>query len=149
MEMKINCAKKSMNNKGFTYLESIVSLFIFVNIFVLLTQIFYNINTYETIKPNNRVLEFETAILRIETDLKTADSINIETNYLEYKLNNQLIRYYVFNNKFTMQIDYKTNIYYLYDIREVYFQTNNNLIYIKFIDLENNEYESKIINPQK
>jgi nitrous oxide reductase len=140
--------KPILNNQGNSYIELMFSLIIMINVFVLMTQIFYNINNINQKTFDINVLVYETAITRIELDLKEVDQSNliIGENYLQYTIDSQLYKYKINGTRFTLIIGSNDKfIYYINDVKSVSFEQVNNFINIEFIDINNQNYETKII----
>lgn len=139
--------KSIVKNTGFSYVEAIYSLCIIINLFVLLSQIFYNINIETDLLKKKRAVEYEVVFVRIEHQLKEATDLNVSVNLLSFCYRNQDYEYYVSNNKLTLQIDNNKNFYYLLDIKEVKFFLHNHHINIELIDMDDEIYEGKILFP--
>ncbi|MDF2700221.1 MAG: hypothetical protein K0Q49_1777 [Haloplasmataceae bacterium] len=148
MKIKKVIVKPILNNQGNSYIELMFSLIIMINVFVLMTQIFYNINNINQKTFDINVLVYETAITRIELDLKEVDQSNliIGENYLQYTIDSQLYKYKINGTRFTLIIGSNDKfIYYINDVKSVSFEQVNNFINIEFIDINNQNYETKII----
>ena len=134
-----------VKNTGFSYLELIFSLFIIINIFVLFNQIFYNINIKTKIDYDKRIIEYEVVVVRIERDLKEAKNLQVYENFITYEYKNRIYKYFSINNKLALNINNSITIYYLYDIKTIYFYKFKYYIKIIFIDNFDNIYESRVL----
>ncbi len=134
----------TVKNTGFSYIETIYSLFLFINLFVLCGQIFYNINSENRFYEEGRIISYETVVLRMEKDIKEAHEIEIGEDYIKYHRNNQIYYYTVFNHYLSLQIDLSRK-YLLNNLNSISFQINGHFLSITFVDIYNKTYTTRII----
>lgn len=137
-------SKQFVKKSGFSYIEFIFSLFIFINIFVLSQQIIYNIYKVKENVENNKIMSFEVLALRIESHFKEVKDYEIGENYLLYYYRNSRYLYQVEENALTYSLN--NNTYVLIEgIKEIFFRKENYLLEIIIIDLADYSYELQII----
>lgn len=133
-----------VKKSGFSYLELIYCLFMFINLFVLCGQIFYNININQKLFEEKSVLSYETIVLRIETQLKEVSVYEIGDGYFFYYYRNYLYYYTVVNNHLTLKID---SISYdlIEHVKEISFHLNQYILEISITDSFNHTYYTEVI----
>lgn len=137
-------SKKFVKKSGFSYLELLFSLLIFINIFVLFGQIIYNIYKVKNIVENDITLSIELIGLRIESHFKEVNEYEIGDDYLIYYYRNKR-HLYTFNNK---QLIYHFNnqeYLLLENIKSIMFNKTDYFLQITVIDQAGLSYKCQII----
>ncbi|QVK19199.1 hypothetical protein KHQ81_05730 [Mycoplasmatota bacterium] len=133
-----------VKKSGFSCLEMIYCLFIFINLFVLCCQIIYNINTNLKVEEKKRVLTYETVALRIENHLKEVSDYEIGEDYFYYYYRNHLYYYAVINNYLILKIDsVRYNI--IEHVMKISFHYNQYFLKITITDIYHNTYYIEVI----
>lgn len=133
-----------VKKSGFSYLELIYCLFMFINLFVLCSQIFYNININHKIIEEKRVLSYETIVLRIETHLKEVSVYEVGDDYFFYYYRNHLYYYALVNEHLRLKID-STSYNLIDQINKISFHLNHYFLEITITDNFNCTYHTKVI----
>jgi hypothetical protein len=125
-------------NRGFTYGRTLMALLITLTILPLAISIF---SFVANIKPNYNLLNNELALIDLRRRLLIAYDLNIEENRLEFINNGETNYLYYVNDKLILSPG--TQIY-LNDVKDVYFNLENGVIYLNYITNDNKEYKSAI-----
>ena len=124
-------------NRGITYGRTLIALLITLTILPLAISIF---SFVANIKPNYNLLN-ELALIDLRRRLLIAYDLNIEENRLEFINNGETNYLYYVNDKLILSPG--TQIY-LNDVKDVYFNLENGVIYLNYITNDNKEYKSAI-----
>lgn len=134
--------KSTVKKCGFSIIECLFSIFIIINIFVLSTQLIYNI--YINSKLEDDSLWYENFAFRIETHFKEVTDYEISPNNLIYQYRNEKYHYYVINNQLVYQ--FVGNIYPLINnVRAISFNLEGHILYISITTTKNDIYETQVI----
>ena len=125
-------------NRGFTYGRTLIALLITLTILPLLISIF---SFVANIKLNYNLLNNELALIDLRRKLLIAYDLNVNDNSLEFKNNGETNYLYYVNDKLILSPG--TQIY-LNDVKDVYFNKENGVIYLNYITNDNEEYKSVI-----
>lgn len=125
-------------NRGITYGRTLIALLITLTILPLAISIF---SFVANIKPNYNLLNNELALIDLRRRLLIAYDLNIEENRLEFINNGETNYLYYVNDKLILSPG--TQIY-LNDVKDVYFNLENGVIYLNYITNDNKEYKSAI-----
>ena len=125
-------------NRGFTYGRTLIALLITLTILPLLISIF---SFVANIKLNYNLLNNELALIDLRRKLLIAYDLNVNDNSLEFKNNGETNYLYYVNDKLILSPG--TQIY-LNDVKDVYFNKENGVIYLNYITNDNEEYKSVV-----
>ena len=125
-------------NRGFTYGRTLIALLITLTILPLLISIF---SFVANIKLNYNLLNNESALIDLRRKLLIAYDLNVNDNSLEFKNNGETNYLYYVNDKLILSPG--TQIY-LNDVKDVYFNKENGVIYLNYITNDNEEYKSVV-----
>ena len=125
-------------NRGFTYGRTLIALLITLTILPLLISIFSFVGN---IKLNYNLLNNELALIDLWRKLLIAYDLNVNDNSLEFKNNGETNYLYYVNDKLILSPG--TQIY-LNDVKDVYFNKENGVIYLNYITNDNEEYKSVV-----
>ena len=125
-------------NRGITYGRTLIALLITLTILPLAISIF---SFVANIKPNYNLSNNELALIDLRRRLLIAYDLNIEENRLEFINNGETNYLYYVNDKLILSPG--TQIY-LNDVKDVYFNLENGVIYLNYITNDNKEYKSAI-----
>ena len=125
-------------NRGITYGRTLIALLITLTILPLAISIF---SFVANIKPNYNLLNNELALIDLRRRLLIAYDLNIEENRLEFINNGETNYLYYVNDKLILSPGTQ---FYLNDVKDVYFNLENGVIYLNYITNDNKEYKSAI-----
>ncbi len=133
-----------VKKSGFSYIEFLLSLFLVINLFVLTQQIIYNIDKEQEFVVKERILAYESIVLRIENHFKEVTYYNVGNDFLLYQYREFEYYYYRYNQYLVYQMD--TKVYLLVDnIKAIYFNKIGYILYITFVELNEKQYRTQII----
>lgn len=133
-----------VKKSGFSYIEFLLSLFLVINLFVLTQQIIYNIDKEQEFVVKERILAYESIVLRIENHFKEVTYYNVGNDFLLYQYREVEYYYYRYNQYLVYQMD--TKVYLLVDnIKAIYFNKIGYILYITFVELNEKQYTTRII----
>jgi hypothetical protein len=133
-----------VKKSGFSYIEFLLSLFLVINLFVLTQQIIYNIDKEQEFVVKERILAYESIVLRIENHFKEVTYYNVGNDFLLYQYREFEYYYYRYNQYLVYQMDNK--VYLLVDnIKAIHFNKIGYILYITFVELNEKQYRTQII----